>query len=335
MGLDKRQKLIIGVGALAILIVVIIVSIMACNEMKQKPNNENPTESSKVVDKNDDKEKETTKKDNKDETSKDETSKDDKDETSKDETSKDETSKDDDVTSESDKKDEEETTVKGEESTEGNQGGATSTVIKTEFGVVNPAGSLTTVTNRVSSHDPSIEYDPSTNKWYIFGSHTAFASTSDLRNWTHFEKENATSQAKYGQIFAVPGTWAKRGNSNYDIKGNLWAPDVIYNHDMGKWCMYMSVNGDNFYSSIAMATADKITGPYTYVGTVVYSGFDASNVSVTDYKKATGSTDTSRYSWGYYGTNAIDPCVLYDKDGELWMVYGSWFGGLFMLKLDN
>ena len=213
---------------------------------------------------------------------------------------------------------------------------------ETDFGVAAPTGTLTT-TSRVSVHDPSIEYDPLTKKWYIFGSHTAFASSSDLIKWSQFEYENATSQTKYGQIFKKAGEWAALGSSSYDIKGNLWAPDVIYNKDMGKWCMYMSVNGNNYYSSIAMATADSVTGPYTYVGTVVFSGFtNSTEAAKTDYAKVTGSNNVaSRYTGGgsawdaSYGTNAIDPCVLYDKDGQLWMVYGSWFGGLFMLKLDN
>ena len=208
----------------------------------------------------------------------------------------------------------------------------------TDFGVANPSGKLTTVGNWVSVHDPSVEYDPVTKRWYIFGSHTAFASSANLINWSYFEREG-TSNAKYGTIFAESGKWAARGGNGYNISGNLWAPDVIYNKDMGKWCMYMSVNGNDHYSSIALATADSITGPYTYQGTVVYSGFKTSaDVSLTDYQRVTGTTDINRYTsqgWGYYGTNAIDPCVLYDKDGELWMVYGSWFGGLFMLKLDN
>ncbi|MBQ9699392.1 MAG: family 43 glycosylhydrolase, partial [Lachnospiraceae bacterium] len=208
----------------------------------------------------------------------------------------------------------------------------------TDFGVITPSGKYTSVGTRVSVHDPSIEYDATSGQWYIFGSHTAFARTKNLINWTMFEKEG-TSNAKYGAIFAKSGEYAARGGAGYDIKGNLWAPDVIYNKDMKKWCMYRSVNGSNFYSSIAMATADSIEGPYTYQGTVVWSGMTtADDVAQTDYKKVTGTTDVSRYTsqgWWYYGTNAIDPCVLYDKDGQLWMVYGSWFGGLFMLKLDN
>ncbi len=209
---------------------------------------------------------------------------------------------------------------------------------QTDFGVVDIPGELANVGNRVSVHDPSIEYDPETNQWYIFGSHTAFAQTSNLINWSYFEREGK-SNSKYGKIFEEAGKWAANSGPGYKIEGNLWAPDVIYNKDMGKWCMYMSVNGSSNYSSIAMATADEITGPYTYEGTVVYSGFrDDEETALTDFEKVTGNTDIARYvngNWSTYGTNAIDPCVLYDKNGQLWFVYGSWFGGLFMLKLDN
>ena len=36
-----------------------------------------------------------------------------------------------------------------------------------------------------------------------------------------------------------------------------------------------------------------------------------------------------------YGVSCIDPAVLYDEAGDLWMFYGSWSGGIFLLKLDN
>ena len=44
----------------------------------------------------------------------------------------------------------------------------------------------------------------------------------------------------------------------------MWAPDMIYNKAMGKWCMYLSVDGDNWYSSIVLLTADTIEGDWTY-----------------------------------------------------------------------
>ena len=36
-----------------------------------------------------------------------------------------------------------------------------------------------------------------------------------------------------------------------------------------------------------------------------------------------------------YSLNAIDAAVTYDENGDLWMSYGSWFGGIYMLKLDE
>ena len=192
-------------------------------------------------------------------------------------------------------------------------------------------------TSRISVHDPSIVKDG--NNYYLFGTHMADAVSSDLTSWKMF---TTNINNDYASIFSVGAVWAAQGNSSYDLRSNLWAPDVIYNTKMEKWCMYMSVNGDKYYSSIALATADNITGPYTYAGTIVYSGFtNSTEAAKTDYAKVTGSNNVdSRYlsngSWNSaYGTNAIDPCVLYDKDGNLWMSYGSWFGGLYMLKLDN
>lgn len=192
--------------------------------------------------------------------------------------------------------------------------------------------------SRVSVHDPSIVKGEN-GYYYIFGSHMAFAKSQNLSEWSYFTNNINTD---YASIFSVGAAWSATGNSSYDISGNLWAPDVIWNPTLKKWCMYMSINGVSWNSSIALCTADNIEGPYTYQGTVVYSGFDNSThpVSMTDYYKVCGNgASISRYlsngSWNWsYGTNAIDPTVFYDTDGKLWMVYGSWFGGIFLLELD-
>ncbi len=201
------------------------------------------------------------------------------------------------------------------------------------------SGTLTTADMRVTVHDPSIVYDPADATYYIFGSHRAWASSKDLINWA-YEENNINND--YASIFKTNGEWSARGSKTYDISGNCWAPDVFYNETMKKWCMYMSINGSNYYSSIALATADSIKGPYTYAGTVVYSGFtNEEEAAMTDYAKVTGSnTVDQRYlngskSWNSaYGTNCIDPCVFYDKAGDIWMSYGSWFGGIFLIKID-
>lgn len=232
---------------------------------------------------------------------------------------------------------------------------------------------------RVSVHDPSVVLDPSTNTYYIFGSHRAVAKTTDLMSWTYVNKgketgttdlvgvawatansDNAASslafttpalkKVKKGGVeydFAFDAqAWSKRGNANYDIKGNLWAPDVIYNTAMKKWCMYMSVNGDAWYSSIVLLTADNIEGPYTYQAPVVISGFHTGTAyKDTDLEIVLGTQSSlpERYNmktsgsgnWGERWPNNIDPCVFYDEEGKLWMSYGSWSGGIWMLELDE
>jgi beta-xylosidase len=210
-----------------------------------------------------------------------------------------------------------------------------------------------TSVDRVSVHDPSIISDGK-GTYYIFGSHLAFAKSTDLKNWTTFTNNITTN---YKTIFAKEFNWAKMGDSAYDPAGNMWAPDVIYNTTLKKWCMYMSINGCSWNSSIAMLTADSLDGDWTYVGPVIYSGFtDANNnhdFANTDFTKVTGlttlpsryistkytctdnSTTTATTTWNNsYGAHAIDPTAFYGQDGKLYMTYGSWSGGIYIIQLN-
>ena len=239
-----------------------------------------------------------------------------------------------------------------------------------------------TITGRIAVHDPSIVMDvtgSTTNPtYYIYGSHLGRAKTYATRNyqiWNTFKtgEENAgTSNSLFADVnfkdaytthvikkvknskgeevafgnFDAHG-WQYKGNT---VKGMQWAPDVIYNKTMKKWCMYMSLNGDHWCSSIVCFTSDDLEGPWVYQGPVVFSGFQgtfAHNVYAaaddwkhTDLTIATGETALpTRYkignSWGTYWPNCIDPCVFYDDDDNLWMSYGSWSGGIFIIRLDK
>ena len=228
---------------------------------------------------------------------------------------------------------------------------------------------------RVSVHDPSVVYDPVSKYYYIFGSHRGVAKSADMMKWVEVKKgklnngtligvpwKTASSANDYSyNAFTTPQVtkvkkggvevslpnfdaqaWSKRGNSNYDISGNLWAPDVIWNQAMQKWCMYMSINGDNWFSSIVLLTADNIEGPYEYQAPVVISGFKSgTSYKDTDLELVIGEQSSlpSRYNvgskWGERWPNNIDPCVFYDEQGKLWMSYGSWSGGIWMLELDE
>lgn len=259
---------------------------------------------------------------------------------------------------------------------------------QTPFGDNDLANAYATQTiGRIAVHDPSIVMDvtgSTTNpKYYIYGSHLGRAKTYATGNyqiWNTFKtgEENAgTSNSLFADVdgklinfkdaytthvikkvknykgeevafgnFDAHG-WQYKG---YNVAGNQWAPDIVYNKTMKKWCMYMSLNGDKWCSSIVCFVSDNIEGPWTYQGPVVFSGFQgtyahnsyaaADDWKHTDLAVATGETSLpARYqtgdSWGSFWPNCIDPCVFYDDDDNLWMSYGSWSGGIFMIKLDK
>ena len=243
-----------------------------------------------------------------------------------------------------------------------------------------------TYSGRISCHDPSIVVDDVSSskviKYYIYGSHLGRGvtyATQNYQSWSTFKTGEESTVAENSLFANVKGTLVNYANAysthaitkvknykgeevdfgNFDahawqndgatIKGNQWAPDIIYNKKMGKWCMYMSVNGDKWCSSIVCLTSKSIEGPWIYQGPVVCSGFRqrekhngveaAEDWKYTDLAIATGATSLpARYdvdAWGSYWPNCIDPCVFYDDDDNLWMSYGSWSGGIFMLKLNE
>lgn len=237
---------------------------------------------------------------------------------------------------------------------------------------------------RIAVHDPSIVMDVTGSNannplYYIYGSHLGRAKTNATSNyqiWNTF-KTGGTSNSLFADVNGklvnfkdaystqlvkkvknykseevdFPNfdahAWQAKG---YNVQGNQWAPDIVYNKTMKKWCMYMSLNGDHWCSSIVCFVSDNIEGPWTYQGPVVFSGFQgtyahnsyaaADDWKHTDFAIATGETALpSRYKvgdkWGTYWPNCIDPCVFYDDSDNLWMSYGSWSGGIFMIKLDK
>ncbi len=191
-----------------------------------------------------------------------------------------------------------------------------------------------------SCHDPSIFKD-SDGTYYIFGTHMACSRSTDLINW-----ENCDAEFRAGFTDEVKDeirAW-NDDDKNGNWFGYLWAPDVIYNENLQKYCMYLSADGDYWVSNIVMLTADRVMGPYEYAGTVVYGGFTEETFGETDAPEVLG-TDTipERYitngvanrKWGDAYPNCIDPCIIRDDEGNLLMSYGSWSGGIFLLHLDE
>ena len=222
---------------------------------------------------------------------------------------------------------------------------------------------------RVSVHDPSIfkDIDSDGNPvYYLFGTHITAARSTDLINWNVFTNGYARKgNTLYGDLsenLAEPFAWA--GENDSDSRGGfaVWAPDVIYNENYvnedgskGAYMIYFCTSSTYCRSAIAYAVSDRVDGGYVYKGTLVYSGFTETsatdsrsqidklwtNTNIDELMAAGRIEEGFNKEWASgtnyntdYSPNAIDPAIFEDAEGRMWMCYGSWSGGIYLLELD-
>ncbi|MCR5502510.1 MAG: glycoside hydrolase family 43 protein [Lachnospiraceae bacterium] len=196
----------------------------------------------------------------------------------------------------------------------------------------------------VAVHDPSIL--KAGGNYYIFGSHMTAAKSSDLFGWEMIADNYMKTNPVYGQIYDVAdAAFAYAGDKKSliptdDKSTHVWAPDVIYNKTMGKYCMYYCTSSTWNASNLCFGIADSPEGPYIWQKALIYSGFGSKQLDETDVLDHVDEEYARKHyiKGGGYNyedcPNAIDPSVFYDADNRLWMVYGSWSGGIFLLELD-
>ena len=190
---------------------------------------------------------------------------------------------------------------------------------------------------------PKTDY---TVEYYSFGTGMTVYKSTDNINWTvlgddagrcGYQNEKLFG-GDYTVMLAEPLAWTsgKDGTSDSDYhyllnhSGNLtgagflqWAPHVMYNVTLNKWCYYGSTSDWNSSQScVFMGTSDNIEGPYTNIQTVYYSG--------SGYWRDNCQSPA----------NAIDSCVYYghNSDGtidpeHLYMTVGSW-GPTYCVELN-
>ncbi len=165
-------------------------------------------------------------------------------------------------------------------------------------------------------HDPAL-IRADDGRFYVFGSHLASASSADLMHWTQISTSAAPGNALVPNPaveFSEALTWAQTTT--------FWAPDV-FRLPSGKYAYYYNAcKGDSPLSALGLATADAITGPYKNVAVFLKSGMWGQT-----------SPDGRVYDATIH-PNVVDPSLFYDAGGTLWMVYGSFSGGIFILKMD-
>jgi arabinan endo-1,5-alpha-L-arabinosidase len=156
-------------------------------------------------------------------------------------------------------------------------------------------------------HDPGTLISNGAS-FFIYGDGQGISglTTTDLRNWT------ATSAIFPGG----PPAWTS--NSVPGFTGYFWAPDIAYFN--GRYNLYYACSiWGTINSAIGLVTTPSLTSPvWTDRGKVIQSNPDfATNAT----------TDLTAY-------NCIDPSVMVDTNGSVWLSFGSYSDGILIMQLD-
>lgn len=170
-----------------------------------------------------------------------------------------------------------------------------------------------------SVHDPSVIRTGGT--YYVFGSHLASAKSTDLMNWTQITSSVSATNKLF--LNGASNVYTELAETfSWAQTNTLWAPDVVRLADGRYYMYYNACKGDSPRSALGVAVSNNIEGPYVNKGIILKSGmWGQASYDGTVY-------DAMRHP------NTVDPNVFFDNGGRLWMVYGSYSGGIFIMQMN-
>jgi len=152
----------------------------------------------------------------------------------------------------------------------------------------------------LGAHDPTIIKEGDT--WYLFctGTGISMKRSEDGRQWKSLDP-----------VFTTQPEWNRKLIPRN--KGHLWAPDIIYYRNV--YYLYYSVSSFGKNTS-AIGLASNVT----------------LNPNNPDYEWVDEGVTIQSNSTDNY--NAIDPNIIQDSQGNLWLSFGSFWGGIKLIRLD-
>ncbi len=164
-----------------------------------------------------------------------------------------------------------------------------------------PVGTITP-TRETPAHDPVMIKEKGTYYLFTTGSGISVYSSKDMKNWR-----------KEMPVFSKAPEWVTKALPNF--RGNsMWAPDISYHN--GKYYLYYAVSAFGKNTSC--------------IGLAVNKTLDSSSADFKweDAGKVVQSVP-GRDLW-----NAIDANLVVDEQDTPWLLFGSFWSGMKMVKLN-
>jgi arabinan endo-1,5-alpha-L-arabinosidase len=165
-----------------------------------------------------------------------------------------------------------------------------------------------TTWNTMNTHDPGIFKDK--DYYYVFSTDAMYREGNQPPFRGGVQVRRSKDLIDWEWLGYVLEGVPERAKEWTGAEG-LWAPDMIVIEET-YFLYYCASKFGSRQSFIGVATAPSVEGPWIDQGEVI--------------KTAEGDQ---------LEVNAIDPNVISDKEGRLWMVYGSFFGGIYIAELDK
>ena len=163
-----------------------------------------------------------------------------------------------------------------------------------------PHHRATFTTDTLMVHDPVMAFEGGLYHVFSTGNGLQHATSADRRTWTVHAEPVMDSLPQWTHD-SVPG-----------FRHHVWAPDVI--RYRGRWWLaYSCSTFGKRTSAIGLASAGSLA-----VGT-----------EWRDEGPLVCSRE-ERDNW-----NAIDPAFIIDEEGQPWLTFGSFWGGIQLVRLDS
>ncbi len=151
-------------------------------------------------------------------------------------------------------------------------------------------------------HDPVLIKEGNTYYLFCTGFGISVFTSTDMKSWK--PSKPVFEKAPGWAVEAIPG-----------FKGHIWAPDIVYHNDV--YYLYYSVSAFGRNTSCIGVVTNTTLNP------------EDKNYKWVDHGKVIQSVP-GRDLW-----NAIDPNVAFDESQQPWMVFGSFWSGIKLVKLDS